>query len=238
MLDAGKIAFELGKELGFGPALQHFAKKASARGKHFAGEIRGRFRKSHDAQMVGLPVARRVRRHVGKHQVGATAEHGLQALRRSLVEKIELEKIDTRDWLHVQNIKRDHASTRTDTPRRDFAPAARRRAEVNDARARFQQMIFVVDLGELIGRAGAKSLTLGTGDIRIFDLALQPCARRRLAALFILEPRHDPSGFAPDAVGTHHFDQHALAQAAIGDAQPRARKRAADGVEDGAAGKH
>src|SRR5262249_28416121 len=38
------------------------------------------------------------------------------------------------------------------------------------------------------------------------------------------------------AVFAHHFDQHALAQAAVGDAEPRQRKGQADGVEDGAAG--
>jgi hypothetical protein len=46
------------------------------------------------------------------------------------------------------------------------------------------------------------------------------------------------SGFAPHAVGAHHLDQHALAQAAIGDAQSFARKKSPNGVEDGATGQH
>jgi hypothetical protein len=46
------------------------------------------------------------------------------------------------------------------------------------------------------------------------------------------------SAFAPNPVGAHHLDQHAFAQAAIGDAQALAGKKSADGVEDGTAGEH
>ena len=40
------------------------------------------------------------------------------------------------------------------------------------------------------------------------------------------------------AVLAHHLDQHALAQAPIGDPQPRQRERMADRVENGAARQH
>ena len=40
------------------------------------------------------------------------------------------------------------------------------------------------------------------------------------------------------AVLAHHLDQHALAQAAVGDAQARQREGVADRVENGAAGQH
>ena len=72
---------------------------------------------------------------------------------------------------------------RADPPRGDLAPAAGRRAEIDHARARFEQTIFVVDLGELVGGARAKSLALGARDIRIVDLAFEPGPRRRRAAL-------------------------------------------------------
>ena len=125
-----------------------------------------------------------------------------------------------------------------DAARGDFAPAARRRAEIDDARALFQQMKFVVDLGELVSGARAKTFALGARHIGIVDLAFEPGARGGRAAFVALEPRHDASGFAPHAVGAHHLDQHALAQTAIGDAQSLARKKSANGVEDGAAGEH
>src|SRR5690349_20157080 len=42
----------------------------------------------------------------------------------------------------------------------------------------------------------------------------------------------------PHAILAHHLHQHALAQPAIGDAQPPAREGASHGIEDGAAGEH
>src|SRR5664279_2037222 len=46
------------------------------------------------------------------------------------------------------------------------------------------------------------------------------------------------SAYTDRAVLAHHLHQHALAQAAIGDPQPRQRKRTADRVENGAARQH
>src|SRR5512143_2873810 len=43
---------------------------------------------------------------------------------------------------------------------------------------------------------------------------------------------------APGTIVTHHLHQHAFPQSAIGNAQPRARKRAADRLEDRAAGEN
>src|ERR1700689_5372419 len=43
---------------------------------------------------------------------------------------------------------------------------------------------------------------------------------------------------ADGAVLAHHLDQHALAQAAVGDAQPWQRERVADRIEDGATRQH
>ena len=112
-----------------------------------------------------------------------------------------------------------------DPPRGDLAPAAGRGAEIDHACSGLEQTIFVVDLGKLVRGARAKSLALGARHVRIADLAFEPGPRRRRPALLPFEPCHDPSGFAPDAVGAHHLDQHAFAQAAIGDAQARARER-------------
>src|SRR5262249_56678925 len=55
-------------------------------------------------------------------------------------------------------------------------------------------------------------------------------------------PTHDLSravaitAAIPDAIIAHHLHQHALAQPAIGNAQPPTREGASHGVEDGAAG--
>src|SRR5262245_66028160 len=103
---------------------------------------------------------------------------------------------------------------------------------------RFEQAVFVVDLGKLVRRARAKSFALRPRHIRVADLAFEPGTRRKRGALLALEPRHGRSGLAPDAVRAHHLDEHAFAQAAVGSPQTLARKRAADGVEGDRAGEH
>ena len=159
-------------------------------GQHFAGKLGCGFGQRHDAQVIGLAVAGRVRRHIGKHHVNFAAEHGLQLLRRRVVEKVEFQEFDADDRFHVENIERDDAAVRADALRGDLAPAAGRGAEIDDARARLEHAIFVVDFGELIGGAGAKAFTLGAHHVRVAELALEPGPRRQGAALLVLEPRH------------------------------------------------
>ena len=76
------------------------------------------------------------------------------------IEEIELHEIDAGDRLHRQHVDRDDAAAlgRADALGRDLAPAAGRGAEVDHARAGFQEMRLVVDLGQLEGRARAISL--------------------------------------------------------------------------------
>ena len=188
--------------------------------------------------MIGLPMAGRIGGHVGKNDIGLSlgfcldlclslrmnfslavaAKHRFEAIESGLAEKIEFEEFHARDRLHIENVERDHAAARTDPPRGNLAPATGRRAEIDDARARLEQMKLVVDFSELIGCTGAKALALSARYIGIVDLAFEPGARRRLATFLSLEPLHDASGFAPHAVRAHHFDQHALAETAVGDA--------------------
>ena len=112
--------------------------------------------------------------------------------------------------------------------------------------------MLVVDLDQLEGGARAKALALGARHVGIVELALEPELREdcdlRLSLTRTLSSRSPRPlffavtarrhGCAPDAVLAHHLHQHAFAQAAVGDAQPLARKRAADRFEDGAAGEH
>ena len=147
------------------------------------------------------------------------------------------------DRAHVENVDRDHpalAVGRADALRRDLAPAAGRGAEIDHPRAGFQKTMPVVDLGKLEGGARAIAFAFGARDIRIVELAIEPqfgrqaCASCR-ALTRVFTPR---SRRAPDPVGAHHLDQHALAQTAIGNAQPPAGECAADRFQDGAAGEH
>ena len=132
--------------------------------------------------MIGLAMAGSVRRHVGKYHVSLAAEYLLQPRGCRVIEKIELEELNAGDRLHVENVERDHASVArlrgADAPRGDLAPAARRGAQIDHAGAGLEHFIFVVDLGELIGGARAKTFALGACYVRIAELAFEPGARR------------------------------------------------------------
>ena len=174
VLDVFEVALEFGKQRGFGSALQNLAQKRTALGQHLAGEFDRRLRKRHDAQMVGRPMAGGVRRHIGEDDVGIAAEHFFETIRRGVVEKVEFEEFDPGHRLEFENIERDHPPLGADALERNLAPAAGRRAEIDHAGAFLEQMIFVVDFGELIGRARTKTVALGTRHIGIAELAFEP----------------------------------------------------------------
>ena len=163
------------------PPCSTLQRKLPPGAEHFARKEGGGFGERHDAQVIGLAMARGVRRHVGEHHVRLSLipapEHLFEPVRRCRVEKIELQKLDPGDWLHVENVERDHPPARPGAARRDLAPAAGRRAEIHHARARLEQVKLVVDLGELIGGARAEAFALGAHHIGIAELALQPGAR-------------------------------------------------------------
>src|SRR5215470_13680094 len=58
MLDHGEIALERRKKCRLGATLQHLAQEGASRRQHAAGEISGKLRERHDAQMVGRAVTR------------------------------------------------------------------------------------------------------------------------------------------------------------------------------------
>ena len=76
---------------------------------------------------------------------------------------------------------------RADAGGRDLAPAAGRGAEIDDAQARLQQMVAVVDLDQLVGGARAIALGLGALHVGVVEVALQPAARRFLQAALLLD---------------------------------------------------
>ena len=143
-------------------------------------------------------------------------------------------------------------SRAADALRRDLRPAAGRGAEIDDALARLQQAVLVVDLEELVGGARAVALALGAGDVGVVELALEPALRGRAVRLRAVFSRCFERARAraalcrsparrrapPDAVLAHQVHQDALAQAAVGDAQAVGREGAPDRLEDGAAGEH
>ena len=101
----------------------------------------------------------------------------MQFLRRVIVKEIELGEGDARNLRHFQQIDGDHlalAVDRADALGRDLAPAAGRRAEIDHRHAGFEEVMLVVDLDQLVGRARAIAVALGLRHIGIVELPLQP----------------------------------------------------------------
>ena len=74
MAHRGEVALQVGEQRAFRAALQNLGQEGAAGGQHGAGEIGRGFGEADDAQVVGLPVAGGVGRHVGEHHVGRAAE--------------------------------------------------------------------------------------------------------------------------------------------------------------------
>jgi EmrB/QacA subfamily drug resistance transporter len=174
--------------------------------------------------------------------------------------RVHLQVVDRRDTLVGVG--------RPDTLDGDLAPAAGCRAEVDHPLALLEDVVLIVDLDQLVRRPRTHALGLGPLHVGIVDLALDPAARRILQPAALLDPLVDrttaparcrtaraavssrSSAFPvrpvaprigaapPDAVGGHDLGQYALAQAAVGDAQPARRPGAADRLENGAAGEN
>ena len=260
MAHGGKIALQTRQQFALRAAVQHLGEEEAARRQHAGGEIGGEFGEADDAQMVGLAVAGRVGGHVGHHAVGGAAEPSRNVSGAAGSWKsITLNSTPSIGSISRRSmpITRPLPSADLTARRRDLAPAAGRGAEIDDARAGPEQLIFLGDLHQLVGGARAKSLAPGLGDEGVVELALEPqrrrqasaCARSSLASSAPGRPRgpirppaivRRPSARAcgPTPIGAHHLRQNALAQSAVGDADPLGGKMRADRLENRAAGQH
>src|SRR5690606_34007562 len=111
-------------------------------------------------------------------------------------EEVAGEDLDALDRLDRDEVEGDHpplARRRLDPVGGDLRPAARRRAEIDDARAREQDVVLVVDLGELEGRPRAIAAGPGFRHIGIVELPLEPAFRGARAAARGLHPHLQPA---------------------------------------------
>jgi hypothetical protein len=90
------------------------------------------------------------------------------------IKKIHRDEVDARNRLHLQDIEGDNAALGADALCGDRAPATRGGAKIDDARAAFEQTVFVIYFRKLKSRARPKTLALGARHIWIAELALQP----------------------------------------------------------------
>ena len=100
-------------------------------------------------------------------------------------------EFDARDRLDLEEVDADDAALALgglDFARGDLAPAARRRAEIDDPPARLEELVFLRHLQQLVGGSRAIALALGLGDIGVVELALQPQRRGQAALARGLDP--------------------------------------------------
>src|SRR5262249_39826306 len=89
--------------------------------------------------------------------------------------------LNARQRGHIENIDCNHAAPALrgiDALGRNLAPAPRRRAEIDDPRARLEQVMLVVDLNQLERGACTKSFLSRARNVRIIQLTLQPALGR------------------------------------------------------------
>src|SRR5690606_7854381 len=97
-----------------------------------------------------------------------------------LLPEVAQEELHPGDRLHGQHVQGDYPALQVATGRRealaqDLAPCPRRRTEVDDVHARPDQPVLVVDQAQLEGRPRAIAVLLREPDVRVPDVAIQPC---------------------------------------------------------------
>jgi hypothetical protein len=121
--------------------------------------------------------------------------------------EVHAAELDPLDPVHLEKVDRDHPSAavaRSGLCRGDLAPAAGRGAEIDDALTGLEQPVFLVDLEELVGRAGAIALASGLRHVRIVELPLEPEGRGERAFAGGLDSRlQRPSALAARAASGH-----------------------------------
>ena len=176
-----EVALEHVEQRALRAALEHLGDERAARRQNFRRELGRGLGERHDAQMVRAGVAGRRRGHVGEHHIGAAiAQQGLELVGGVVGEEVEFQNGGAGNGIDGQIVDADHLATPFDGLHalcRDLGPSAGRRAEVDDALAGFEDVIFVVDLDELEGSARAPTLPLGGGNIGIVELAFEPALR-------------------------------------------------------------
>ena len=160
------------EQIALGAALEDLAEEYPAGRQNILGEIERGLAERNDAEMIGRLVAGRRRGHVGKDEIGLAPEQRLQLAGRRVVEKIKLQMIRPRNMRHGEAVDPDDA--RRPFFRRDLQPAARRAAEIDDARSPLQEREFLVEFLQLVGGAAAIALGLRAGDVRIVQLPVEP----------------------------------------------------------------
>ena len=183
-----------------GSALKNLGEESAPIGQNFAGEIGRDLDEAGDPQLIGFPVAGRIRRHVGEDHVGPAAEPILEKPWR-----IWLRKSNTLKSAPVSGSMARRSMPMTLPWPCSAPPSARPPATTPPARRQDRQFFGPV-LGNDSGRRpqaayrprGNESLPLGSCHIGIVELALEPQGRGKRPLPRGLDPRFKRApAFAP-----------------------------------------
>jgi hypothetical protein len=158
--------------------------------------------------VIGPGVAGGGRRHVAQDHVGRAAEGLAQKAGGILGQEVVAQNGGPRDRLHLLDVDGDDPAAlpalsagggagHPHPLHGDLGPAARGRAQVDDALAGGKEMKPVVELDELEGGPRAVAALARLGDVGVAQLALEPTDRRGLAPLGRLDPGGEPAPAGP-----------------------------------------
>ncbi len=176
MLNRREIALQDGEQGRVRPAGKDLGDEGATRHQRRDREIRRRLDEAHGAQMIGLGVADGIGRHVRQDEIGRPAERGDEAVGRFVGHEIHFQQHHAGQRLDRQQIDADDDGIGHYLAG-NLRPAARRRAEVDDGLAAFEDMELLVELDELVGGAAPVSLGLGALHIGIVELPGEPARR-------------------------------------------------------------
>ena len=131
MLDGGEAALQLGDQGGVGAAGEDLGDEGAAGPKHLDREGRARLDQAHGAQMIGLRMADRIGRHVGKDEVGRAAQRLAQPAGRLIGHEVHLKDSRAGDRIGGQQIDADDRCLRQAL---SSPPASSRPARCRDRR--------------------------------------------------------------------------------------------------------
>ena len=139
------------------------------------GEMRRHFAQMHRAQVVGALVTGRWCGHVGNHEIRRAAQRFHQQARGLVLKEVHLHEMHAWQCIHFQKVDGRDANVGVGRIRHlggNLRPASWCRAKVDDALGVFEDMVLIVDLQQLEGRASAIPFELCPLDVRVVDMAL------------------------------------------------------------------
>jgi len=176
MLHRREMALQLGDEIVIRAARENLRNVGSTRPKHLDRKLQSRFHQSHRPEVIGLRMADRIRGHVRHDEVRRAVQGIAKPFRRIIVHEIHLQDFDAVDRVGREQVDSDDfGGWRAATD--DLAPPAWSNAEIDHGLDALEQAEALVELEQFISGAASVILRLGSADIGVVELPLEPTGR-------------------------------------------------------------